>query len=159
MVQKSPEKRTETSINVPRQSLAVAQPKKLENLLETIDLINSVSEKIGEGRGGDMPATTGTATQATTEQSWRAQAIANLPTEPSMRKELVRHIGQEISHLQREVRAQARRAGRPGAAYRLTELYARIRRLNGLLADIIETSVDVIRRLYVRIFIDKQPVL
>jgi len=146
---------------IARPTIAVAQPQKLESLLDTINLINTVSERIGESRSGDLGGGGGSAAAQTgaQAQSWRDQALANLPAAPVMQQQLQKHIEQEIADLQREVQKTARKAARPGAAHKLNELYARIRRLNGLLQQLFETSVDILKRLYVRVFIDKQTVL
>ena len=76
-----------------------------------------------------------------------------------MQRKLEQHIKKEVRQLNRETRKLSRRASKKGAAHKLTELYARIRRLNGLLAELLEASIDVVKRLYIRIFVDKQAVL
>ena len=142
-------------------ALVVEQPKKLEGLLEMIDTLNSISERLGEDRSGDMGSAGGGATQqgGTTGTSQRDQAIANLPVPAAMRQELKKHIEKEVRTLQREIRRAARRIAKPGAAYHQNMLYARIRRLNALLASILETSIEVVQRLFIRVFIDKQQVI
>ena len=143
-------------------ALVVEQPHKLEGLLETINLLNTISERASEDRSGDMGGGGGTATTQGDQKSGtsaRDDAIANLPTEHVLRVQLKQHIEKEVKVLQKEVRRAARRATKPGSAYQLNKLYARIRRLNALLTTIMETSYDVAKRLFIRIFIDKQPVL
>jgi len=139
-------------------ALVVAQPQKLEGLLETIDLLERVSERIGEDRSGDLGAAGGTGKSGSAQagQSARDKAIANLPVPEMMRKQLTKHIEKEVKVLQREVRRAARRISKPGSAYKQNELYAQIRRLNALLAHILEASIEVLERLFIRIFIDKQ---
>jgi hypothetical protein len=140
-----------------RPLIAVAQPKKLEGLLDTINLLNTVSERIGDKASENWSGgATGQQASAAQGQTWRDEAIANLPATPAMQRELRTHIEKEIATLQKEVHAIARRAAKPGAGYKLTKLYARIRRLNGILQELLESSVDVVKRLYIRIFVDKQ---
>jgi len=142
-------------------ALVVEQPKKLEGLLEMIDTLNSISERLGEDRSGDMGGAGGRAVQqgGATGTSQRDQAIANLPAPTVMRQELKKHIEKEVRTLQKEIQRSARRIAKPGAAYHQNMLYARIRRLNALLASIIETSIEMVQRLFIRVFIDKQQVI
>jgi len=138
----------------------VTQPEKmkgLEGLLETISLMDKVSETMGEDRSGDM----GGGAQGSTKKSddtvsVRATALANLPDTPEMRKHLSGYIQKEIKTLRTEVRKKTFRASKPGSAYQINELYKKIRRLNSLLAELMETSVDALKRLFVKVFIDKQ---
>jgi hypothetical protein len=145
----------------PHAVVPISQPQKLESLLYTINQLNEASEPIGDARSGDWSGSGGAMTAAggQTQISARDQAIANLPETPVMQQQLQKHIELEIKGLRREVRRSAHRAGRPGNAFRLTRLYARIRRMNMLLLNLFEASVDVVRRLYIRTFIDKQNVL
>lgn len=158
----SPEagKQTETSVEV-SPSLIVSQPKKLEGLLDTLVLLDRVSETVGEDRSGDMGGAGAGSGQGDDDQviSLREQAIANLPDTPVLQKRLKTHIEKEVKKLQKEVKCAARRASKPGAAYKINGLYARIRRLNALLADLLDTSHEVLKRLYVKIFVDKQTVI
>jgi hypothetical protein len=155
----SPEKAREVLTAPEKPSLTVQQPQKLENLLSTIELIESFSERVGE-RPPEQGGAAGPGVQAGGAQpqaSWRDQAIANLPEPPAMQTEIRNHIKQEIRQLQREVR-RVSRGMKPGAAYKLTKLYARIRRLNRLLAEILEASYEVLRRLFIRVVIDRQSI-
>lgn len=145
--------------------LIVRQPAKLEelgNLLTTIENLHQrVSETGSEDRSGDLGgagqgATAGTA--GTRQVSPRDQAIAAIPVPTVMQRQLASHIEQEVKQLQRQAR-RITRLSRPGAAHRLNELYAKIRRLNSLLADIFEASYEVLKRLFIKIFIDRQPIL
>ena len=142
-----------------RQAIAVAQPQKLESLLDTIELLNTVSERIGESKSGDLGSGSGGKPGAASQQSWREQAIAALPETPAMQQQLEKHIRTEIKTLRHEMRSTAKRANRPGGAHKLNTLYARIRRLNGILQQLLSASVEAIKRLYIRIFIDKQTAL
>jgi len=163
MAKSSAEKRTEASPENLTQALSVLQPdkiKKFSELLDTIDLIDKVGERIGEDKTGDMGAGGATgAAQGQHTQSWRDEAIASLPEATVMQRKLEQHIKKEVRQLHREASKISRNASKKGAAHKLTELYARIRRLNGLLAELFEASIDVMKRLYIRIFVDKQAVL
>ncbi len=75
-----------------------------------------------------------------------------------MRDRLSQHIRQETRKLERLAKAAARSV-QPGAAYTLNELYAKIRRLQALIAEILQASIDVLKRLFIRVFIDQQPIL
>lgn len=145
-----------------RPALIVTQPERLGSLLETLTLLDTVSERMGEDRSGDLGGGGQGATRRgddDTQQSLRSLAIQNLPEPPQMRREIKRHIEREVNTLRREVRRIARRASKPGAAHKLNVLYARIRRLNGLLAEILEAGLDILRRFYIRVFVDKQSIV
>ena len=155
-------KQIETSAEV-SPALIVSQPKKLGSLLETLTLLDKVSETVGEDRSGDMGgAGTGTGQQGDDDGqtiSLREQAIANLPDATVMQRRLKVHIEKDVKRLQKQIKRAARRASEPGAAYKINQLYARIRRLNALLAELLEASHEVLKRLYVKIFVDKQTVI
>lgn len=144
----------------------VAQPQKLphlEGMVTLLEEIDRISEKTGEDRSGDWSgATGGTGTAVrTTGQSGispRDQAIANLPATGVMVQQLQAHIITEIKTLRKEIRSVTRLRN-PGAAFQLNELYTKLRRLNGLLHDLFEASYEVLKRLFVKVFIDKQPIL
>lgn len=144
--------------------LVVNQPKKLQELnllLESFDALDRrVSERTGEDRSGDL-GSTGMAAAGGQQQTQSARdlAIAAMPQAPKvLRDRLVKHIGKEVSHLQ-VLAAREAHTSRPGVAFRLNKLYARIRRLNSLLVELFEASLDVLRRLFIRVFIDEQPIL
>ena len=145
--------------------LVVRQPGKLQeltSLLETFENLSArVSERTGEDRSGDLGgAGAGAAggTQGTQGASARDQAIKNIPAAPVMQARLQTHIHQEMRTLEALARSVARSSA-PGAAHRLNALYAKIRRLNGLIHDILQASVEVLQRLFTRVFIDRQPIL
>lgn len=157
----NPEKQALQTESTEKIHLVVAQPEKFEGLLETISLMDKVSERMGEDRSGDLGGGGGGQTSGKGDDdgtSTRAQAIAALPDTPQMRKELGQYIQKEIKDLRKQVRRKAFRASKPGSAHRLNELYSKIRRLNSLLAELLDTSVDVIKRLFIRVFIDKQSI-
>ena len=144
--------------------LVVKQPAKmaeLNKLLETFENLNArVSERSGEDASHDLGgAGTGTGGQQSGQQiSPRDLAIRNMPAQAVLQKKLTRHIRAETRKLEQLARAAAR-SSQPGAAFTLNELYAKIRRLNSLFSEILQASVDVLRRLFVRVFIDNQPIL
>jgi hypothetical protein len=144
-------------------ALRVVQPRQLEELgqiLETIDALNMrVSEKQGEDRSGDMGGA-GMARSSgagTTGTSARDELIAAMPSMPIVRKKLEKHIQQEIRELKKK--AEAGSLKRAGGAHALNELYSRIRRLQSLLRDLWDATSDVLKRLYVRVFVDKQTII
>lgn len=160
----SPEKGTTHTESTPEKQLAVVQPEKFQGLLDMIGSLE-MSESIGDTTSESWSGSSGKSTTATQsgaaqgEQSARAQAIANIPDAPEMRKELGDYIQKEIKTLRKEVRRAAFRMYKPGSAHSLNELYSKIRRLNSLFAELMEASVDVLKRLFIRIFIDKQKVI
>ncbi|HVW66865.1 MAG TPA: hypothetical protein VHA78_04010 [Candidatus Peribacteraceae bacterium] len=164
MANTTPEKGLSTAPSVTPDSApaVVVQPSRVE-FASLLDGIGKMSEQTGEDRSGDWSgsggavATTGgrQSTQAT--MTARDLAIANLPEPAVMQKELEKHIQEEVKNLRRQAKTIAR-IGRPGAAYRLNQLYARIHRLNAMLASIFDASVDVVKRLFIRVFIDKQTI-
>lgn len=141
----------------------VVQPVKIE-LANFLNDLNAISETQAARPGEDLPAgggavaATGGQQAGQQGQSWRDQAIANIPTERVMQREIASHIQAEVKHLRAEAKTIAR-LSKPGAAYQLNILYAKIHRLNALLAEIYQAGKDAIKRLYVRIFVDKQPIL
>lgn len=145
----------------PHAAMIVTQPAKLESLLETIHLIETVTERIGENAGGPSGGSQGGTGQQGDDSapSPRDAAIANLPQSAVMQRQLEAHIRSEIKTLRKELRTAAFGHGKIGAAHRINMLYAKIRRLNSMICELYEASVEVIKRLYIRIIIDKQPVL
>ena len=148
--------------------LRVTQPAKMKavedmlNLLDTIESVpQKVSEMTGEDRSSDMGGG-GMARSGGSQQSQvspRDQAIAAMPTEaPVLRLKLKEHIEEEIKEL-RKAAHHHKRTSAPGGAYKLNELYARIRRLNTLLSSLVEASMDVLRKFYIRVFVDRQAIL
>ena len=156
----SPEKGTQHKESTEAKHLVVTQPEKFQGLLDTITLMDKVSERIGEDNSGDITGGGNQGGQGDDDnsQSVRAQAIANLPDTPEMRQQLSAYIQKEIKSLRKQVRKQAFRASKPGSAHKLNELYTKIRRLNNLLSELMEASVDVLKRIFIRVFIDKQSI-
>lgn len=139
--------------------LVVTQPDKFQGLLETISLMDKVSERLGEDNSGDIGGAGGTSggqgkDDGTT--STRAAAIENIPDTPEMRKHLGTYIQKEIKVLRKLARKKSFHASKPGSAHQINDLYSKIRRLNTLFTELMETSVDALRRLFIKVFIDKQ---
>lgn len=144
--------------------LAVRAPEsaqKLTELVDTISLLETVDERIGEKPSDQVATGSGTKTSspAVRKTSVRDAAIAALPTENKLRANLTKHIEKEVASLEKEARALSRKSTKAGGAWKLNQLYTRIRQLKGLLAELLDASVDIVKRLYIRVFIDKQKVL
>lgn len=130
-------------------------------LAEVNDIVrDSAPSKAGEqwsGSGTQQVATTGGAAQAAQTASWRDQAIAAIPAPVIMQKQLAVHIEQEIKDLRKQA-SKITDLRKPGAAHRFNELQSKIHRLNNVLTAIFEASMDVLKRLFIKVFIDKQPI-
>ncbi len=87
----------------------VTQPAKLNELMEVINVMGAISEKIAEQRpmASSMQSDSSGSAKATA-QSARDIAIANLPEAPVMQKNLISHIQKEIKTLEREVKLIAK---------------------------------------------------
>jgi len=159
----SPDTHTEMMEAPEKPALTVMQPEKIASLLDTLNIIDQMSERMAEDRSGDMGGAgtqggTGTQAQQKKVLSARDIAIANLPPQEVMQQKLTKKIQEEVKNLRQQMRSIPA-TGKPGAAFKLNKFYARIRRLNGLLAELFGSSYDVLRRLFIRIFIDEQPIL
>lgn len=144
-------------------ALIVTQPPKVEMLLDALAAIDKFSERVGEDRSTDMGGGGGAVAKKGDDTSSAAtvrnQKIANLPAQEAMRIELQKEIEKEVSELHKEVKRVKRRVTRPGAAYKLNTLYARIRKLNSLIAELFDAAYDVVKRLFIKVVIDRQKVL
>ncbi|MBI5794473.1 hypothetical protein HZA87_05360 [Candidatus Uhrbacteria bacterium] len=109
---------------------------------------------MGDAGGGAIVATGGT----TAAVSARDRAIANLPSPKVMQKQLEMHIREEVKKLRKQAHHIAK-LREPGSAYHLSKLYARMRQFNTLLSGLFDAGADVIRRFFIRVFIDRQPIL
>lgn len=148
----------------------VSQPVKMESQLSGqlgsfLEDINRISESTGTGPGeqwSDSKGGTGgavaTSTQGQTGTSARDQAIANLPPATIMQRDLEKHIREEVKKLRKQA-LKISRMNKPGAAFHLNQLYTRIHRLNALLAEIVGASYDALKRMFVRVFVDRQTIL
>jgi len=136
----------------------------LNMLLETFENLNArVSERTAEDASSDLGGAgmgaSGQSAQGTQGISPRDQAIARMPSNPAvLQRKLVDHIRKETKALERLAKS-ASASGKPGAAFRLNEIYAKIRHLNSLIAEILGASMDVLKRFFIRVFIDNQPIL
>ncbi len=139
---------------------------KVDGLGAFLEALNGLEMgNIGEGTGEDTSAGDNTggggfvaSGTSTTTVSARDLAIANLPAPQVMQKQLEQHIKEEVKKLRRQAKQVARVSG-PGAAYHLTKIYARIRQFNSLLSALLEAGVEVIKRFFIRVFVDRQPIL
>ena len=140
----------------------VVQPSKVE-YTAFLDGISKMTENVSDNPSGDWSSSAGgvvattSGTQGSATVSARDHAIANLPIPVVMQKDLEKHIREEVKKLRKQAISIAT-TSKPGGAYKLNQLYARIRHLNALLASLFETSIDVIKRLYIRVFVDKQSI-
>ncbi len=140
---------------------AVFQPQKLKEIVEIIDLMGNVASRVREDNSGDLPATGGGASQQGSGQattSARDEAIAKIPVVAIMQKKLISHLEQEIRTIERST-IRLSHSDKRGSAHALSELYRKIRRLTALIADIFEASAEMIRRFYISVFIDRQPLV
>jgi hypothetical protein len=160
----SPETGLGSGSTIETKRLIVEQPPKVQALLEALEAIESIPMRVSERTGEDISADLGAAGAGAGARrddrgvSPRDQAIANLPQPATMQKQLEQHIHAEVRTLSRRASSIARASG-PGAAHRLNQLYARIRRLNALITELLEASYEVLKRLFIRVFIDNQPIL
>lgn len=144
--------------------MQVVQPQKLDlsSVAEVLADIGNVAEAAGEDRSGDWSGSAGGRPGMTVAGdhavSPRDRAIAAAPAPTVMLRKLERHVVTEIKTLRRDIR-RVTRIRAPGSAHHLNELYTRLRRLNALLRSLVEASVEVVKRLFVKVFIDKQPIL
>lgn len=145
------------------QKLIVNQPKAVEGILNVIGSIEAlqqrVSERSSEDAAGDWSgagATTGG--KAQTGTSARDRAIAAMPAPELVQQQLKQHIEKEITTLHKKAK-RAAKSNKAGGAFELNEIYSNIRRLQALLKDILQASYDTLKRLFVRVFIDKQSIL
>jgi len=153
------EKGSNTQESAETKHLVVTQPDKFQGLLETISLMDKVSERLGEDNSGDMGSSGSTGNgqgQDDTGASARAIAIKNIPDVPEMRKSLGVYIQKEIKTLRKIARKKSFHSSKPGSAHQINDIYSKIRRLNTLFTELMETSVDAIKRLFIKVFIDKQ---
>ncbi len=140
----------------------VFQPQKLKEVVEIIDLMGNIASRVREDNSGDMGSgssgTTGQGQQGTTGTSTRDDAIAKAPPFPIMQKKLVHHLEIERKSIERQARAIAR-SKKEGSAYLLNELYKKLRSLTALISSLLHASAEVIKRFYISVFIDKQPIV
>jgi len=140
--------------------LVVHQPPKLQSLLTLLSDLERISEVLREESARDLGSSGGTGSSikgsaAGAGVSLRDQAIRSLPSTEAMRHKLTKHLQHEVRELEKRASRLAR-SGKKGSAFLLNELYAKIRRIQSLIAELVEAAADVVRRLYIRLFIDHQ---
>jgi hypothetical protein len=140
--------------------LLVKQPDRMKSLMDHID--SFVSENVREDISGDLGGGgggTGDGDDDDNQQpSAREIALKSLPTPQVMQERIANHIEYEVKNLRKDLR-KVDRLRKKGAAYKLTKLYARLRLLNSLLKSVLDASGEVVQRIFVRVFIDKQPII
>ena len=141
--------------------LSIHQPEPMTNLLDLLSSFDSISERIGEDRSGDLGgagAGAGSSAHKRDDVSLRDKAIASLPSVPAMRHRLTGHLQKDARHLERKAKRLARNT-KKGSAYMLNEMYARIRKMQKLIVELVDATADTVKRLYVRLFVDNQKIV
>lgn len=143
-------------------SLVVKQPPKLQSLLVLLSDLEKISEVVSEENSQDLglgtsPGGTISSGRGTggTGVSLRDQSIRSLPSTEIMRVRLTRHMQREVKQLEKSARRLAR-STKKGSAYLLNELYAKIRKIQALIGELVEATAEIVKRLYIRLFIDHQ---
>lgn len=164
MASMSPDKGLNASSSIETVPSSTSQPLATSaKLAEFLSGLESISETSRGTAGEDLPAAGGAAGGAMAAQaqssgtSVRDQAIANLPAPAVMQREIARHLKVEIKKLRKEAK-RVSRVNQPGGAYHLVLLYGKIHRLNALLKEVYEAGLDMLKRLYIRIFVDRQAI-
>ncbi len=136
----------------------VFQPK-LAGVMEVIDLMGTVASRVREDKSGDMGGG-GSTGQAATKSgvSARDEAIAAVPETVVMQKKLIEHLETEIQRVEKEARRLSRSRAR-GAAFSLSEVFKKLRRLTAMISSLLQASADLIKRFYVSVFIDNQSIV
>lgn len=145
-----------------RVSSVVFQPQKLKEVVDIIDLMGNVATRVRDDNSGDMGGG-GTGGQGKKQSgaggtSTRDEAIAKAPPVPIMQKKLITHLERELKQIEKQTRRLAR-SNKAGSAYLLAELYKKMRRLTSLISDLLKASSNMIRRFYISVFIDHQPLV
>lgn len=140
--------------------LTVRQPEKITSLLTVLGDLERISERIGEEHsqdlgGGAAGPGRGDGAAKGAQVSLRQQAIRSLPPLEVMQQQIIHHLQREVRSLERSARRTAWRV-RKGTAYLLTQIYARVRKIQALIAELREATAEMIQRLYIRLFIDHQ---
>lgn len=153
--------RTSESLTTVEQNEApsiVFQPQKLREVMDVINLMGSISDRVREESSQDMGggSSAGGTAGRTTTISAREQMLANLPEPTVMQIRLTKHIEGEMKKLEVQAR-KFKHARTPGAAYTLSELFKRIRRFSALIDEIVHATGEIIKRFFVAVFIDKRP--
>lgn len=162
----TPETGSQLSSSPETAAANVSQPLAVSTtqLAEFLSGLDTISETNRGTAGEDIPAHSSGSGRAVATQgqssggtSARDQAIANLPSAAVMQREIAKHIKSEVKKLRKEAK-RAARISEPGGAHQLVQLYAKIHRLNSVLKEIFEAGIDMVKRLYIRIFVDRQAI-
>ncbi len=139
----------------------VFQPQKLKEIVEIVDLMGTVAARVRDDSPSGLPTGGGSGTQGTGQKpgtSTRDDAIAKAPPVAVMQQKLVEHLEQEVKTIGKQANA-LRTSNARGSGYLLSELYRKIRQLRSLIGDILHASAEMIKRFYVSVFIDHQPIV
>lgn len=158
----SPETGSANNLNDAEVTPAIVfQPPKLREAMDLIDLLGTVALRVREdsshdfGVGGSTSYGDGQGTRGT---STRDEAIANAPPVPVMQEKLVMHLRKEMKYIEKQA-VKLRCSNSPGTACALNELFRKIRRLSSLIEEILQASTEMIKRFYISVFIDRQPLV
>ncbi len=137
--------------------LVVKQPPQLESVMVMLNDLEKVTEVVREDKSQDMGSGSvqGVTGSGSGGVSLRDQSIKSLPSIEVMRTRLTHHLQREVKQLERKAKRMGRSAQK-GSAYLLNELFAKIRRIQALIMELMDAAADVVRRLYIRLFIDQQ---
>ncbi len=140
----------------------VFQPQKLKEIVEVVDLMGTVAARVREDNSGNLGSggggSTGQGSGQKTGSSARDDAIAKVPAVAVMQQKLVEHLEQEVKAIEKQARALKSSNAR-GSGFLLSELYRKIRRMRSFIGDILHASAEMIKRFYVSVFIDHQPLV
>ncbi|MBT3835600.1 hypothetical protein HOF56_05160 [Candidatus Peribacteria bacterium] len=141
--------------------LTVHQPRPMSDLLDVLGSMERVKERISDDKSGDLGGSGGMVTSGKSSGSGvsiRDNAIASLPSETIMRSKLKQKLKKEMKGLERKA-FNASKSSKKGSAHTLNELYARIRKVQNLISELIDATFDLVKRLYIKMFIDHQKVV
>lgn len=140
----------------------VFQPQKLKDVMDVVDLMGTVAARIRDespagipmGGGGGSGQTSG----QTTGTSTRDDAIAKIPTIAVMQQKLIANLEHEVKTIEKQAKT-FKHSQTAGSGFHLNELYRKIRRLRSLIGELISASAEMIKRFYISVFIDRQPLV
>jgi hypothetical protein len=139
--------------------LSVRQPPQVKDLINLLEMLEGVTERVTASKGASSIGQVGAqGGEDDHRESARYQALANLPDTPLMQKRLVSSLEREVTILKRQARKAAFRLKR-GGAFVLNNIYAKIRKIKAMIAEILSATREVVERLYVRLFVDGQPIV
>jgi len=158
---KGPDRSLEANADAAMGHLTVRQPEKIRSLLFVLADLEKISEIVLEDQSKDMGSggTSGLVGVVSGGQkggtSLRDQAIRSLPSQDIMCRRLTRHLAKEVRQLEFKVR-RISYSTKKGSAYLLNDLYAQIRKIQSLIIELADAATEVVRRLFIRLFIDHQ---